>query len=118
MNRQRPPRWRLLGFSIIKEGKVQTAEEHKPDYLRVSQAERERAERESYDGQRNAGGRPVPGNGNRNRAVWRRSLDEGRLFTFLTRSDALFLVVEERERILGYCGLLMVLDEGDITTLR
>ena len=36
-------------------------------------------------------------------------------FTFLTRDDAMFLVVEEKEKILGYCGLLMVLDEGDIT---
>ena len=36
-------------------------------------------------------------------------------FTFLTREDAMFLVVEEKEQILGYCGLLMVLDEGDIT---
>ena len=27
----------------------------------------------------------------------------------------MFLVVEEKEKILGYCGLLMVLDEGDIT---
>ena len=35
-------------------------------------------------------------------------------FTFLTRDDAMFLVVEEKGRILGYCGLLMVLDEGDI----
>ena len=35
-------------------------------------------------------------------------------FTFLTRNDAMFLVVEEKEKILGYCGLLMVLDEGDI----
>ena len=35
-------------------------------------------------------------------------------FTFLTREDAMFLVVEEKEQILGYCGLLMVLDEGDI----
>ena len=33
-------------------------------------------------------------------------------FTFLTRDDAMFLVVEEKEKILGYCGLLMVLDEG------
>ena len=30
-------------------------------------------------------------------------------FTFLTRDDAMFLVVEEKEKILGYCGLLMVL---------
>lgn len=35
-------------------------------------------------------------------------------FTFLTRDDAMFLVVEEKEKILGYCGLLMVLDEGDV----
>ena len=29
----------------------------------------------------------------------------------------MFLVVEEKEQILGYCGLLMVLDEGDITNV-
>lgn len=38
-------------------------------------------------------------------------------FTFLTRNDAMFLVVEEKGRILGYCGLLMVLDEGDVTNV-
>lgn len=38
-------------------------------------------------------------------------------FTFLTRDDAMFLVVEDKERIIGYCGLLMVLDEGDITNV-
>ena len=38
-------------------------------------------------------------------------------FTFLTREDAMFLVVEEKGKILGYCGLLMVLDEGDITNV-
>jgi ribosomal-protein-alanine N-acetyltransferase len=35
-------------------------------------------------------------------------------FTYLTRKDTMFLVVEEKEQILGYCGLLMVLDEGDV----
>lgn len=38
-------------------------------------------------------------------------------FTFLTREDAMFLVVEEKGRILGYCGLLMVPDEGDVTNV-
>ncbi|MBQ1311259.1 MAG: ribosomal protein S18-alanine N-acetyltransferase [Blautia sp.] len=38
-------------------------------------------------------------------------------FTFLIRPDALFLVAEEKEQILGYCGILMVLDEGDITNV-
>lgn len=38
-------------------------------------------------------------------------------FTYLTRKDAMFLVVEEKGQILAYCGLLMVLDEGDITNV-
>ena len=38
-------------------------------------------------------------------------------FTFLTRKDSMFLVVEEKGKILGYCGLLMVLDEGDVTNV-
>ena len=36
-----------LAEVYYKEGKIQTAEEHEPEYLRKSQAERERAERES-----------------------------------------------------------------------
>ena len=39
-------------------------------------------------------------------------------FTYLTRKDAMFLVVEEKGEILAYCGLLMVLDEGDNPSLR
>lgn len=35
-------------------------------------------------------------------------------FTFLTKENAMMLVVEEKEKILGYCGLLMVLEEADV----
>ena len=35
-------------------------------------------------------------------------------FTFLTREDTMFFVVEEKEKILGYCSMMRVLDEGDI----
>ncbi len=38
-------------------------------------------------------------------------------FTFLTKENTMFLVVEEKKQILGYCGLLMVLDEGDVTNV-
>lgn len=38
-------------------------------------------------------------------------------FTFLIREDALFLVAEDSDEILGYCGVLTVLDEGDITNV-
>ena len=47
MNRQRAASVGTLGMQYYKEGKIQTAEEHEPEYLRKSQAERERAERES-----------------------------------------------------------------------
>ena len=46
MNRQRAAVVGALGIRYFKAGKSETAAEHKPEYLRVSQAERERAERE------------------------------------------------------------------------
>lgn len=35
-------------------------------------------------------------------------------FTFLLKDENMFFVVEEKERILGYCSMQTVLDEGDI----
>lgn len=46
MNRQRAAAVGALGIQYYKAGKIETAMEHKPDYLRVSQAEREREQRE------------------------------------------------------------------------
>ncbi len=46
MNRQRAAVVGALGIHYFKTGRFETAAEHRPEYLRVSQAERERAERE------------------------------------------------------------------------
>lgn len=46
MNRQRASAVGALGIEYYKNGIFESAAEHKPDYLRVSQAERERAEKE------------------------------------------------------------------------
>ncbi|MGN0405573.1 MAG: tRNA (adenosine(37)-N6)-threonylcarbamoyltransferase complex dimerization subunit type 1 TsaB [Bariatricus sp.] len=46
MNQQRAAALGTLAMDYYRKGKVETAAEHKPDYLRLSQAERERAERE------------------------------------------------------------------------
>lgn len=46
MNRQRASSLGVLAYRYYMEGKYTTAAEFKPDYLRLSQAERERAERE------------------------------------------------------------------------
>ena len=45
MNRQRAAAVGTLGMKYYAEGKTETATEHQPDYLRLSQAERERAEK-------------------------------------------------------------------------
>ncbi len=42
MNRQRAAAFAMLAFRYIKEGKVVDAKDHAPEYLRLSQAERER----------------------------------------------------------------------------
>jgi tRNA threonylcarbamoyladenosine biosynthesis protein TsaB len=47
VNRQRAASVAALG--AVAEGKTETAMEHKPDYLRKSQAEREREEREEKE---------------------------------------------------------------------
>ena len=46
MNRQRAASVGALGIKMFNSGRYETAMEHQPDYLRVSQAERERAEKE------------------------------------------------------------------------
>lgn len=46
VNRQRAASVAALGAVYFAEGKIETAAEHKPDYLRKSQAEREREEKE------------------------------------------------------------------------
>ena len=49
LNRQRAAAVGALGIRYYKEGRLETAGEHQPDYLRVSQAERERKERMGLD---------------------------------------------------------------------
>ena len=49
MSRQRAGAVAALAMCYAKEGKMETAEEHQPDYLRLSQAERERAEKEKAE---------------------------------------------------------------------
>ena len=47
LNRQRAGAVAVLGMQYAKEGKLESAMEHQPDYLRLSQAERERAQKQA-----------------------------------------------------------------------
>ncbi len=48
-NRQRAASVGALAYMYVKEGRVESADMHRPNYLRLSQAERERAEKEGND---------------------------------------------------------------------
>lgn len=50
VNRQRAAAVGALGIEYMKVGKVEHARDHQPDYLRASQAERERLEKEAAQG--------------------------------------------------------------------
>lgn len=50
LNKQRAASVAALAFTYYKDGKIQTAAEHSPDYLRLSQAERERLASEQAEG--------------------------------------------------------------------
>ena len=45
-NKQRASAVACLGQVLYKQGKAENAADHKPEYLRLSQAERERKEKE------------------------------------------------------------------------
>lgn len=49
LNRQRAGAVAALAFHYYEAGRIETAAEHEPDYLRVSQAERERKERLGHE---------------------------------------------------------------------
>ncbi|MDD3220094.1 MAG: ribosomal protein S18-alanine N-acetyltransferase [Lachnospiraceae bacterium] len=38
-------------------------------------------------------------------------------FTYLIRSDAVFLVAEEEQKICGYCGALLISGESEVTNV-
>ena len=50
VNRQRAAAVAALGARYFAEGKMESSDDHRPDYLRKSQAEREREEREAKEG--------------------------------------------------------------------
>jgi ribosomal-protein-alanine N-acetyltransferase len=50
-------------------------------------------------------------------ANFSRPWDAASFLEYLQKEDAAFLVAEEAGRILGYCGMIAVPDEGDVTNV-
>ena len=109
MNRQRAAAVGTLAVQYWKEGKIERAEDHQPDYLRMSQAERERLEREEKESDI----MPLYAleeqcfcpSDRWSMADIRKAYELEHFFV---------LVAEEAEEICGYCIVYAVMDSADI----
>ena len=115
-NRQRASSVALLGAELYKAGKTEKAEEHLPEYLRMSQAERERMDKvritirymEPQDTEKvayiekNNFSEPWP---------------ESEFSKTLQDDKYIYIVAADGERIAGYAGCFVVLENADITNI-
>ena len=131
-NRQSAACIAALGSIYYAQGRAVSGAEHVPEYLRLSQAERERSEKQA---QQDGGTKEEPPQ-QAQRVIYRRMTPEdvpviSRLeeetfsmpwskqdfLDMIGRKDARYYVAEQDGELLGCCGLLMIAGEGSITNV-
>lgn len=118
-NRQRAAVVGVLGIQYYKEGKFETAMEHQPDYLRVSQAERERAEKErkAVVSIRQMKVEDAAAIAEMEHQTFSDAWSEKAIFDTLRNPKTICLVAEKIGKIVGYCIVYTADDEADIARI-
>lgn len=118
-NRQRAAVVGALGIQYYKEGKFETAMEHQPDYLRVSQAERERAERErkAVVSIRQMKMEDAAAIAEMEHQTFSDAWSEKAILDTLRNPKTICLVAEKIGKIIGYCMVYTADDEADIARI-
>lgn len=116
MNRQRAAAVGALGILYYKAGRIESAMEHQPDYLRVSQAERERAEREknSKITVREMKYEEAAAVAEMEHQIFPDAWSERGVLDSLENGQTICLAVEKAGRLLGYLFAYVAADEADI----
>lgn len=133
-NRQNAAALVSLAMQYASEGRMVSADEFAPDYLRLSQAEREAKEKKDNKGQdkKQQETRKSPGlvrvremtaediedaalleKTNLGKEAW----TQKQLIDALTRDDTIYLVAAKAGRIVGLCGVQNISGEGEITNV-
>lgn len=120
LNKQRAAAVAALGERYYAEGRTEAAEDHRPEYLRLSQAERERMEQQKLSGELHI--RPmkpadVPEAAAMERQYFGEPWSEQGFLDALQSGHALFLAAQQGEELVGYCGAYLSFDEGEITNV-
>ena len=119
MNRQRAAVVGALGIQYYKAGKYETAAEHKPEYLRVSQAERERAEREKNARivVRRMTMEDAAAAAEMEHQLFEDAWSEKSILDTLGLSNTVCLTAEKAGRIVGYVLAYTAADEAEIARI-
>ena len=119
VSRQRAAAVGALGIQYYKEGKFETAMEHQPDYLRVSQAERERAERErkAVVSIRQMKVEDAAAIAEMEHQTFSDAWSEKAILDTLRNPKTICLVAEKIGKIIGYCIVYTADDEADIARI-
>ncbi len=136
MNRQSAASLAALAVKYAADGITVSADEFAPDYLRLSQAERESLEKDKSDSaslsEKKAALRNTPGKVrirqmtaedvedawkleqiNLGKEAW----TQKQLLDAMTRDDTVYLVAEMAGRIVGLCGVRNISGEGEVTNV-
>ncbi len=119
MNRQRAAVVGALGIRYFKTGRFETAMEHKPDYLRVSQAERERAEREkrACTEVRETVMEDAAAISEMEHQIFSDAWSEKSVLDTMNQKNAVCLTAEKAGRIIGYVLSYTAADEAEIARI-
>lgn len=136
MNRQSAASIAALALKYAADGRFVSSDEFAPDYLRLSQAERESLEKEGSDSvsasEKRAAAHSTPGKVrirpmtaedapdawkleqiNLGKEAW----TQKQLLDAMTRDDTIYLVAEMAGRIVGLCGVQNISGEGEVTNV-
>ena len=136
MNRQSAASLAALALKYAADGRFVSSDEFAPDYLRLSQAERESLEKEGSDSvkasEKRAASHSTPGKVrirpmtaedvedawkleqiNLGKEAW----TQKQLLDAMTRDDTIYLVAEMAGRIVGLCGVQNISGEGEVTNV-
>ncbi len=114
MNRQRAASIGVLGSIYYAQGKVQSGAEHAPEYLRLSQAERERLEQIHIRPMKKEDVEIISRLEEETFSMpWSRDA----FLEMITKEDAEYYVAEKNGQVIGGCGMLMAVGEGNITNV-
>ena len=116
-NRQSAACIAALGSVYYAQGKFVSGAEHVPEYLRLSQAERERAQELQKITYRRMTSEDVPFISRLERETFSLPWSADSFLEMIDREDARYYVAERDGQLLGYCGMLMIVGEGNITNV-